>query len=82
MWDQNGRLVRRVADVPLQEEVPTAFDAVPLGPRQAGWRSDAGATLAWDRVDLATGKKVRVFRSEAPYYEEPVALLDPAGSAS
>jgi len=30
-----------------------------------------------DRYDLATGGTTRLFRSEAPWYEAPVALLDP-----
>jgi dipeptidyl aminopeptidase/acylaminoacyl peptidase len=30
-----------------------------------------------DRYELATGKTERLFRSAAPYYEEPVAVLDP-----
>ena len=29
-----------------------------------------------DRFELTTGKTERLFRSEAPYYEEPVSLLD------
>ncbi|HEX3159082.1 MAG TPA: prolyl oligopeptidase family serine peptidase [Gemmatimonadaceae bacterium] len=31
-----------------------------------------------DRLDLATGRTTRLWRSEAPYYEEVVAVLDPA----
>ncbi len=31
-----------------------------------------------DEYDLATGKTTRLWRSEAPWYEQPVALLDPA----
>ncbi len=30
-----------------------------------------------DRLDLATGKTIRLLRSEAPFYEEPIGLLDP-----
>ena len=30
-----------------------------------------------DRYELATGKTERLFRSAAPFYEEPVAVLDP-----
>lgn len=33
-----------------------------------------------DRVDLATGKATRLFQSTAPYYEQPVALLDAGGT--
>jgi dipeptidyl aminopeptidase/acylaminoacyl peptidase len=34
-----------------------------------------------DRYDLATGGTTRLFQSEAPWYEAPVALLDPAAGA-
>ncbi len=33
-----------------------------------------------DRWDLRTGKKERLWRSEAPYYEQPLVLLDPQRS--
>jgi dipeptidyl aminopeptidase/acylaminoacyl peptidase len=33
-----------------------------------------------DKLDLLTGKTTRLFRSAAPHYEEPVALLDSAGT--
>lgn len=32
-----------------------------------------------DRLDLASKKSTRLFRSQAPYYEEPVQLLDAEG---
>jgi len=32
-----------------------------------------------DRVNLRTGEKTRLFHSQAPYYEVPVALLDDEG---
>ena len=33
-----------------------------------------------DRLDLATGKSTRVFQSAAPYYEQPIGLLDANGA--
>jgi dipeptidyl aminopeptidase/acylaminoacyl peptidase len=30
-----------------------------------------------DRIELATGKTLRLWQSEAPYYEEAIAVLDP-----
>lgn len=33
-----------------------------------------------DRLELATGKKTRLWQSQAPYYEEPVAMLDADGN--
>jgi len=47
VWDPSGQRVRSVADLPLAEEVPIAFDAVPAGPRAFGWRADRPATLYW-----------------------------------
>ncbi len=47
VWDLGGRVARVVADAPLDEQASRRFDAVPAGPRNVGWRSDAPATLAW-----------------------------------
>ncbi len=82
VWDENGRLVRRVADVPLQEEVPVAFDAVPTGPRQPGWRSDAAATLAWVEAtdggnpSTAAERRDRLALLKAPFEGPPASLLE------
>ena len=43
----DGQVVRTVADLPLQEEVPISFGSVPTGPREIDWRDDAPATLFW-----------------------------------
>ncbi|MFL5540412.1 MAG: TolB family protein, partial [Longimicrobiaceae bacterium] len=45
--DARGATVKRVAELPLAENLPPAFDAVIPGPREHEWRSDAPATLAW-----------------------------------
>ena len=47
VWDLSGRVARAVADAPLDEQASRRFDAVPVGPRNVGWRADAPATLAW-----------------------------------
>jgi dipeptidyl aminopeptidase/acylaminoacyl peptidase len=39
--------------------------------------SDDGDRPFVDRIELATGKTLRVLRSEAPYYEEVVAIINP-----
>ncbi|MGH7545475.1 MAG: TolB family protein, partial [Gemmatimonadota bacterium] len=82
VWDAAGKVVRRVADLPLAEEVPIAFDAVRTGPRQIGWRADAPATLYWieaqDGGDPRAKADVRdrVFLLAAPFRGAPVKLLD------
>jgi dipeptidyl aminopeptidase/acylaminoacyl peptidase len=35
-----------------------------------------------DRYELATGKTLRLFRSAAPYYEQPIGMLDAAGTVA
>lgn len=81
--DSSGSPVKTVADLPLADNVPTNFDAVPTGQRRHGWRDDAPATLFWveaqDGGNPKTQATVRdkVFTQEAPFSgpaQELVAL--------
>jgi dipeptidyl aminopeptidase/acylaminoacyl peptidase len=82
VWDREGRLVRHLADVPLAEEVPIVFDAVPTGPRGVHWRQDTDATLSWvealdggdSRVEAEA--RDRVFMLTAPFSGDPLVLAD------
>lgn len=47
IYDQEGRLVRKFYDRPLQDKVPVDFDAVEAGKREINWRDDRPATLLW-----------------------------------
>ncbi|MBO9540461.1 prolyl oligopeptidase family serine peptidase [bacterium] len=82
VWDRAGRLVRRVADLPLAETVPISFDAVRKGPRALAWRPDADACLYWaeaqDGGDPAQPAPVRdrVLMLKAPFKGEPTPLVD------
>ena len=49
----SGAVTKTVADLPLSDNVPTNFDAVPTGPRDHGWRADAPATLYYARPRTA-----------------------------
>jgi dipeptidyl aminopeptidase/acylaminoacyl peptidase len=68
-----GAVTKAVADLPLADNVPTNFDAVPAGPRDHGWRTDAPATLyyaeAQDGGDPKTKATVRdkVYLLPAPF---------------
>jgi dipeptidyl aminopeptidase/acylaminoacyl peptidase len=68
-----GAVAKAVADLPLADNVPTNFDAVPTGPRDHGWRTDAPATLyyaeAQDGGDPKTQAAVRdkVYLLPAPF---------------
>lgn len=80
--DLNGRPVHRVADLPLRDNVPTPFDAVPTGPRSVQWRADADATLVWvealDGGDPANevAARDRVLMLDAPFNGQPTTLID------
>jgi dipeptidyl aminopeptidase/acylaminoacyl peptidase len=78
--DRDGAPVHRVADLPLQEEIPVAFGSVATGPRSFAWRADAPATLVWaeaqDGGDARTEAEVRdkVFLLDAPFGGAPREL--------
>ncbi|RMH22097.1 MAG: S9 family peptidase [Acidobacteria bacterium] len=75
--DRAGDRVRLIADLPLQEGVPTTFGSVPTGPRSVTWRGDAGATLAWvEALDggdagVEAEERDRLFLLPAPFAGEP-----------
>lgn len=79
---RTGAVVKQVADIPLTDNLPPAFDAVYVGPRSVQWRSDAPATLAWveaqDGGDPRRQAAVRdrVFLLAAPFTAQPAKLID------
>ena len=81
VWDRAGKMVRLLADLPPFENVAIGRDAVPTGPRNFGWRSDAGATLYWtearDGGDPASEAEARdeVLTLAAPFSGEPERLF-------
>jgi dipeptidyl aminopeptidase/acylaminoacyl peptidase len=80
VWDQDGKLVRQVADLPLRDEIPIAFGSVATGPRWVEWRADTPATLVWveaqDGGDAAAeaDERDRVYMLTTPFTGEPVPL--------
>jgi dipeptidyl aminopeptidase/acylaminoacyl peptidase len=80
--DLTGRLVHRLADLPLRDDIPTQFDAVAPGPREAQWRADAPSTLVWaeaqDGGDVRREAAVRdrLFMLPAPFNGRPTTLVD------
>jgi dipeptidyl aminopeptidase/acylaminoacyl peptidase len=82
VWDIEGTVLRTLAVVPLQEQVKNAIDAVPQGPRDIHWRSDAPATLAWTEAldggdpDAAAPKRDRLNTLAAPFVGPPTPLAD------
>lgn len=85
------RLVERSSEDRYGDPGSFVTVATPSGPRvvqtsadgRLAWLTGAGASPEGDRpfldqFELATGRTTRLWRSEAPWYEAPVALLDPA----
>ena len=82
VWDLDGRLVRRVTDRALIEEMSIAFDATVPGPRDATWRQDTPATLIWaealDNGDPSreAERRDRILALAAPFTGEPRTLFE------
>ncbi len=73
---------KQLADKPLEDTVPTIHDAVPTGPREFEWRSDAPATVFW--VEAADGGnpktespvRDRLLTQDAPFEGSPRKLAE------
>jgi dipeptidyl aminopeptidase/acylaminoacyl peptidase len=76
--DRTGKVIHKVASLPLQDQVP--IEGVPTGPRSVQWRPTEPATLVW--VEALDGgdvkKKVahrdRVLMLKAPFNAPPIEL--------
>ena len=71
-----------LSDHPLLDKLPIDFDAVPSGPREYTWRSDAPATLVWVEAGDGGNPKVKVAVRDrlvalsAPFTGAGVILLE------
>lgn len=81
VWElATGKLATVVAEIPLQDKIPIAFDGVGEGPRGIGWRADAPASLYWaeaqDGGDPNEEAEIRdcVFTLSAPFTSSPRKL--------
>ncbi|UBF25544.1 prolyl oligopeptidase family serine peptidase [Kovacikia minuta CCNUW1] len=78
--DEQGTVVRELADLPLADNLSTKFDAVRNGPRRVYWRSDRSATLTWvealDQGDPTQEVPHRdvLFELDAPFTDQPREL--------
>jgi dipeptidyl aminopeptidase/acylaminoacyl peptidase len=77
-----GSVTYTVADIPLVDDLPSAFDAVHQGRRRIEWRSDAPATLAWTEAQdggdprREAAVRDRVYLLAAPFTAAPTPLID------
>ena len=79
VWDRSGRLVHKLASLPLQEHVP--IEGVPTGPREYAWRPTEPATLVWvEALDEGAPRKRVPYRDrlmmlKAPFTDAPIEVL-------
>ncbi|MGB9605833.1 MAG: alpha/beta hydrolase family protein, partial [Bryobacteraceae bacterium] len=79
VWDRQGRVIYKLASVPLADAVPT--DGVPTGPRQYSWRPNEPATLVWlEALDGGDPRRKvphrdRVMMLKAPFASAPVEIV-------
>ncbi len=77
IYNQEGNIVTRLADIPHAENIPKGFGAVRTGPRSHDWRADKPATLYWvEAQDDGNPRKESAIRDqmyllEAPFNGEP-----------
>ena len=75
VWDRDGHLVRRIADLPLADHIP--IRGVRTGPRAVQWRPDRPATLVW--VEALDGGDLR---RQVPQRDRVVAVTMPEGDSA
>ncbi|NDK55031.1 S9 family peptidase [Pontibacter fetidus] len=80
VWSRDGKVVKQLAQLPLAEDIPIAFDAVAKGPRNYSWRPDKAASLYWaeaqDGGDANKEVAIRdiVYTLDAPFVAKPTQL--------
>ncbi len=75
-------VAKQLVDKPLEDNIPNIHDAVPTGPRDYEWRSDAGASVFW--VEAGDGGNPRkdvavrdsLFLLDAPFDGAPRKLAE------
>ena len=81
IYTKEGQEVSTVAQVPLMENLPKGFMAVPSGRRSFRWRNDQPASLVFVKAldegnpDTAVAFRDEVFQLEAPFDEMPKSML-------
>ncbi len=81
IYDSNGKEIKEVNQVPLNEIMPKGFSSTRTGKRSMNWRADKPATLyfveALDGGNQANNVEFRdeLFLWEAPFNETPKSLM-------
>ena len=72
VYDQSGKLVKNIANIPLAENIPKGFGSTRTGPRSFSWRDDVAATLTYvEALDGGDPKKEADFRDQLYLWPAP-----------
>ncbi|AZI68013.1 S9 family peptidase [Kaistella daneshvariae] len=72
IYDKEGKLVKTVNEIPLNEIMPKGFSSVRKGKRNMSWRDDQPATLVYaEALDGGDQSKDMEFRDEIFLWEAP-----------
>ena len=77
VWNERGEVAYRVAELPMLDNIPIAFNSTYEGRRSIQWRRDADATLFWveaqDGGNTANKADIRdkAFTLSAPFTGQP-----------
>ncbi|MDQ7826042.1 MAG: prolyl oligopeptidase family serine peptidase [Candidatus Eremiobacteraeota bacterium] len=70
IWDREGKVLKVIARIPIQEEVPP--DGVPEGPREITWQPFCKARLIWvEALDGGDPQRRVPFREKVVSFEAP-----------
>lgn len=78
--DLNGNEVKKLANIPLGDNIPVGFSSAIAGPRQHNWRADAPASVVWTEAQDGGDPKKKVdirdivYELKAPFKSEPTVL--------
>ncbi len=81
IWDIEGRLVKKLAELPLKENLPRGYDMTFPEPTGFSWRNDRPATALWvehlDDGDFSKEMEYhdQVYLLNAPFDGEPVEYI-------
>jgi len=81
IWDISGSLVKRLAEIPLADDIPQGFSAVRKGPRSFNWRNDVPASIYWAEAQdggnpkQASEIRDKLFSLQAPFTGSPIEFL-------
>lgn len=80
IWDADGKLVKQIADLPLQDNLPV--QGVPTGPRGSGWIPTEPSTITWvealdggDTRKKVTTPRDRIVKLSAPFTGEAAEIV-------